>query len=455
MPAEAKGWGKIAIGTRLEKMVDAVFLERWSNLISKGVRAGDGYIIEKDKVAHQAANGLVRRFLKTPADTLFMLDSDADIDWNFLNEFRDYEEGWKYDLFQAFYTRRGWPPEAIWYKRLPTGELQQCLVFDDDFTQDVAGIGTHCCLIRREVFEKLLGDNDPETFEWFFYPRNVKESEDMAFSKEAIEAGFSAGATTHLKAGHITRVTTGWDTYQEFLELSGNRQRAVDYRKLVAQIAAFTNESEVKVEHKIIRGSENVRKAWEKQTPLPTSPLSTKGERSPKEVRSFYGNENNGYLYDLAAWNFSPGYMAMTEGFKNSIGKRVLIVGCGIGGEAVQLVQGNAVDIFELPGVLKRFSEKRLDGKARFLEGSTLLDARLEKYDLIVMVDVLEHIHPDEFKGVMDLLSGRLLPEGEFFIHANFGEQDKYPMHFDNHLEFEAWEKRWGLKQEGDYTWRR
>jgi hypothetical protein len=31
-----------------------------------------------------------------------------------------------------------------------------------------------------------------------------------------------------VKAGHISRVTTGWDTYQEYLRLNGTEQPAIE-----------------------------------------------------------------------------------------------------------------------------------------------------------------------------------------------------------------------------------
>jgi hypothetical protein len=107
-------------------------------------------------------------------------------------------------------------------------QLVQCLVTADNVTTRVAAIGTHAVLIRRSVFEGLLGDNDPAMFEWFWYPRGEKQSEDVAFSLEARRAGFRLGATTCVKAGHISRVTTGWETYQEYLRLNGTEQPAIE-----------------------------------------------------------------------------------------------------------------------------------------------------------------------------------------------------------------------------------
>jgi hypothetical protein len=454
-------WGKICIGVRLEKMVDAGFFKNWSYLIFKGMRRGDGFLIADGMVAHMAANKLVRDFLRTDADTLFMLDSDADIDVDFLNEFRDYEPGWEYDVLQAWYPRRGWPPEAIWFQKTVLGDTYQASAYQDEFITDVAICGTHALLIRRAVLEAQLGGVDPKEFDWFFYPRHVKSSEDAAWSREVAAMGFRLGATTHVKSGHISRVTIGWETYQEYRELSGANEFLERYGRVVNLVAMFTGEPFELVQAKLLRSSANVRDAWEA--------AKCSRANTPEDVRAFYGADDNGYLYDLLAWNFSPAYNQITAPLKAVSGKRVLVVGGGIGGEADRLADRNQVDVFELPGVLKRFCEYRLDSRVRMLAGDTVVRAlegeseiddegRLvismtPSYNLIVMIDVVEHIHPAEFDATMDMLWAHLRQSGSFYIHAAFGRQEQYPMHYDNQAAFDAWAARRGLIRKGEYEW--
>lgn len=430
-------WGKICVGTRLEKNVDSRFVKCWTDLVMRGLRKGDSVLVIDDRVAHVAANELARAFLQTGCDTLFMLDSDADIGPNFLTEFRDYQPGWQYDLLQAFYCRRGWPPDAIWFKESVLGDMFIRAVYGEDVTEDVAIIGTHAVLIRREVFTRLLGEDDPKTHDWFFYPRGEKASEDGAFSKEARAAGFRLGATTHVKAGHISRVTTGWETYQEYLQLSGSNRRVERYNSLLAQIARFTGENVDLVQAKVLRRSANVKETWSHP-------------ENAEQARAFYGDPASGYLYDLVAWNFSDFYIEMTAPLREYSDKDVLVVGAGIGGEVEQLIERNEVDVFELPGALREFCRLRFGGSANFATGNTIGGSILRWYDLIVLVDVVEHIHPDEFDETMDGLKGSLRPGGQFFIHTNFGQQDAYPMHYDHSERFAAWLERHGLERQGE-----
>jgi len=219
------GWGRIAVATRLEKTVDARFVVVWSHIITKGLRPGDGFLIAADKPAHKASNDVVRRFLHTDCDSLMFLDSDADVEPDFVEQVRNVGQGWKYDVLQAFYVRRGWPPQAIWMEAGPEQStdgkhaVMDCIVTGENVTRDVALVGTHCLLVRRRVFEVMLAQSGiPEDrFDWFYYPRHEQASEDVAWAHEVRDMGFKLGATTAVKAGHICRITTGWDTYQEYV----------------------------------------------------------------------------------------------------------------------------------------------------------------------------------------------------------------------------------------------
>ena len=441
-------WGRILVSTRLEKQITPRFFQSWSQLIARGLRQGDGFYSVSGMVAHKAQNDVVRHFLQTECDTLLTLDSDADVAPTFLDDFRGYEAGFAYDILQAFYPRRGWPPRAIWMKRNALGEMMECFVTDPDTVQDVDMVGTHACLIRREVFVRMLGDADPATFEWFYYPRHQEHSEDGAFSAEAQAAGFRLGATTAVRAGHVSEITTSWESYQEYLTLSGRTPLIARYNALAHQIAAFTGETPEMVVAKAAGGSNNVRNAWEQATP---------GDADA--VRAFYGSRDNGYLYDLLAWNCTPLYERLLAPLRGISGQRVLLVGAGLGTEADVMADHNQVDVFELPGVLREFGQWRLGHRVSWLGGDTLgetFDPHYDdEYDLIVAIDTLEHVHPDDLPGVLDVMAAMLKATGSLYAHNNWGQQELYPMHYDHSDYFTAWCNAEGLVQRGDNLWAR
>jgi len=226
-------WGKIALGTRLDKQVESQFVVSWSQLIASGLRPGDGFLISADKPAHRSANDLVRRFLATDCDSLLFLDSDADVNATLVEEMRELPEGQNYDGLMAFVVRRGWPPAAVWFQDAPpgtedvaSGALISCLVTSDNVTEEVAAMGLHATLIRRRVFEKMLADGNRENFGWFYYPRHSDSSEDIGFCRDARALGFHFAATTCVKTGHISKLTTGWETYQEYIKVNGLEVKA-------------------------------------------------------------------------------------------------------------------------------------------------------------------------------------------------------------------------------------
>lgn len=444
------GWGKIMVGARLEKFVVDDFLAVWTSLLTQGMRSGDRYGIARGQVAHRAANSLARQLLQSDCDSLFFIDSDADVDPDFLNRFRDFEPGFDYDVLQAFYLRRGWPPEAIWLKRDSEGILKKCVVYGDA-TEDVAIAGLHACLIRRQVFEKMLGKNDPATFDWFYYPQNTLTTEDAAFSQMALNHGFRIGATTAVKANHIAQLSIGWETYQDYLYSSGYNDRVARYSELMELLIDYTGEDEDHIANRASKSAESITKAWQDANP-----------QSPAACREFYGAADNGYLYDLFHWNIDLYNIKLTRGLEGYRSEDALVIGGGLGTEAVTLARrDNTVDVYELPGILRHFLRFRFArsgyeaGRIRLIEYPTLQEAKLDDYSLVVLIDVVEHVHPDELDSFLAVIDGVLRPGGVLYCHNNFTQQEIFPMHFDHSERWAAWLTAVGLKQETSLTWRK
>ncbi len=446
----ATDWGKIMIGTRLEKMVEANFFKSWSLLLTQGLRPGDRWEMTTGMVAHTASNVLVRKLLESDCDTLFILDSDAEVSSDFLEKFRSYEPGWEFDALQAWYPRRGWPPESIWFRFDGEGRLHNCLVLDQETTEEVALIGTHAVLIRKSLFQKMLGDEDPEKFEWFFYPRHEKMSEDAGFSFEAAKSGGRLGATSAVQAGHISHLALGWETYQEYLVTSGqlDQIRIQDETKdLLSKLYDMPLEE---IQERVFHGSKNVRAQWEKANP-----------QTPEEVHQFYGWEENGYLFDLAKWNQTKTYVSVLKLLERLPRGRVLIIGPGIGHEISAVREKNSlVDVFELPGVLRNVCASRFreDPLVRFFREDTLEQALRKDdisniYDFIVAIDVLEHFTPEEFLINLNLMEKVLKPGGLLVAHNSWGDQDLYPMHTDFSEEFNSWVESSSMTPKSSISW--
>ena len=450
--SEFRDWGRICVATRLEKAVEPNFFVAWSNLIGNGgLRPGDAYLIAKDRTAHQAANDLVRRFLKTDLDTILFIDSDAEFGLMALEELRTFEDGWKFDALQAFYVRRGWPPEAIWFTTSPLGDTVQNFVLNEG-TQESAMVGLHFTLIRREILEAQRAaypEIDDDKFDWFWYPRHGGISEDSAWSQEVRAFGAHLACTTHLKTGHVCRVTTGWETYRQFLQVSGQMDRLRRHTDAVGLLSEYLDETEDIVAAKVIRANEALLAGYEKHGQPKTA----------DELREFYGDADNGYLYELIAWNTSVFYDEIVSGLSELSGVAVFVFGTGIGGEIDRVKEKNAVIGFDVPGALLDFCKwkYREDDNVVFYEGPK--DIReieppdVPPYDVIVAIDVIEHIAPEAIEATLERLHKFMAPGGLLVAHNNFGEFDKFPMHFDH---TEVWEKfieRNNYERYGPYAW--
>ena len=215
-----------------------------------------------------------------------------------------------------------------------------------------------------------------------------------------------------------------------------------------------------------IRGGANTLEAWARYDP-----------QNGHEARRFYGAQDNGYLYDLTNWNCQPLYERIIAPLRKIEGEHVLIVGAGIGTEIEELQARNKVTVFELPGVLRDYLTWRrkrghFNGKVEFMLGDDLpgalaangthalstvaapSDVRLTSFDRVVLIDVIEHIHPDEFDETMDALAE---VTNNFYIHANFHQlgSDGFPQHFDHTAAFNAWMQRYNIWHTGQFSFER
>lgn len=223
--AKSKGsFGSIAVTTRFN---DAAieFFNSWSWLITGGLRRGDGVLLPNMKrvFAHFAANNIVRAFLKEDFDSLLFIDDDMVFEIDALSRMRDNKENWKYDIVGGFYTSRQRPTRPQVYrwsekqkKDAPyygwTYEMQHNWEPGDVVEVDAVGLGF--TLIRRRVFEKLLGNRDADRYAWFLMAQ-TSVTEDFHFSFLAREKGFRMAIDTGIHLGHVGNHIYTMDDYLE------------------------------------------------------------------------------------------------------------------------------------------------------------------------------------------------------------------------------------------------
>ena len=479
----AKDWGKVMIATRYQPMLPAYTCESLIGLVQFGMRPGDQRETVYSKTMHKAANTLARKLLESDCDSICFIDSDAVFGTQALEELRSDAEGWGYDVLQAFTVKRGWPPEPMFLTLMPVqpeGEdhlrgvhLETNLPLDPDHIYPVDSVSLHFTLIRREVFAQLLQPEGARYTYWFEYSRD--NGEDVTFSANARKVGARMAMTTRLKVGHVSEVVTGWDTMVDYYdrlyayaegEPVASMERVAKYfqaqHQLSELVAEYTGEEVESVYAKACSGIMPVHDQWKVKHPT-----------TPDEVRHFYGNTPD-YIYSLIKWNSTPAFQSVLNKLRNVRGEKVLEFGGGLGTTAEFIaLDGNQVDYYDVPGVLRDFAAwrfKRLEPywdlqtkegdppyrPIQMIDQWEMADDEGHGYDRIVAIDVLEHLHPDEFDFLCDGLLMGLKPGGVIVAHNNWEKKDApYPSHFDHADKWDAFVTRHGLVQEDDYIWRK
>jgi 2-polyprenyl-3-methyl-5-hydroxy-6-metoxy-1,4-benzoquinol methylase len=104
---------------------------------------------------------------------------------------------------------------------------------------------------------------------------------------------------------------------------------------------------------------------------------------------------------------------------KKFSGMSVLEIGPGLG-ELVAYCnkrKNNSVDVIDNDEGILKYISNHFKVRSTFLSSDiSTLDKKLEKYNLIVMIQILEHMPPDQYQSVMRTLYKHLHPGGEMII---------------------------------------
>jgi SAM-dependent methyltransferase len=200
----------------------------------------------------------------------------------------------------------------------------------------------------------------------------------------------------------------------------------------VADVVAFTHDSEAQVRDNLELGSLPIKdewNAWEKQGPM-----------TPERIKAFYKQTAN-YIYDLGAWHLwserkRESDVALVDDIVNKYRpKNILDFGGGVGLNAIPLARaGLDVTLADLDSTTLRFAKFRAErrGVAIKVWKSDVEPAPPDAtYDVILVLDVLEHLPAGELDSVVDKLIQLKHAKTEIIIHAPFGKTGDHPMHFD------------------------
>ena len=348
----------------------------------------------------------------TPKDIEKLLDA--------LNEGKDVVGGLYPVRGGTFLAQRGWNGQFH-----ITGNLEE-----------VQFVSTGFLGISRRILEKITQDMPvlnkgswsecQAIFEDGQY-ENIFISEDWDFCNKARKAGAKIYAHTGIQLKHLKERIF---TTQEAIEKMTYKPVRNDIH---ADLAEYLGKEAKDLMPQAI-ATKQLADRW--------------NSRNGMGVEEFYKDPENGmlYLYDLVGFNSAEYYKEQRlAGVNNAEHMHILDVGCGIGTVLLDLCWKNknlvGYDISETVLDFARFRANKLG--ARNVKFTSEFPENLEKFDLILAIDTLEHIE-DLHSFILKL--GQGMKEGARLYHFDcFWEHEVSPMHFDHSENLDKWLKEAGL----------
>jgi len=192
-------------------------------------------------------------------------------------------------------------------------------------------------------------------------------------------------------------------------------------RKLVELAAEFFNISADEVIERINKKEENLNRDWYNR----------------KSIKDFYKTTEN-YVFDLIHYNDMDRIRECVYPIMNAKDLDILDFGAGIGEISMMFASQNKVyyyDIGEVTSKFAKFVSEKTNRPLIFLENEE--DMKSRKYDVILTLDVLEHLeNPME---TVKMLKGLLKPGGSFLstaLYVDFSKTKEYPMHLSENEQY-------------------
>lgn len=373
----------------------------------------DFYLAIKPKSAqHRARNAIVEAAIAAFCDYLLMLDDDQIIDhekhlgpndsYDFLRKLVQHlEDDPKKGIVGALYFQRGATCDpVIMFQNPPGYSFYQMQDISRRLQKvDVTGGGAMC--INMKVFDKIESP-------WFMDEMAVSQGTDIQICQKVMNAGFEVWCDTSIELGHIM-------TEREVItskNATATRLKASEWmnRQDIRNAPGFKSDPYIQEYDRDVREytgmSEDMlygmREDYDKKF-KPTFDLNN--------LESYYASLG---LYQIAR---NYGYHKLDEvvnygkfilsQFNKAVTSKGLDFGCGTAPIGFELaIRGNHVDFVDIP-----------DGEAiKFLKWRCKKYDILDRcgfemqsgYDWILLMDTIEHLHPDTAeKTILDII-GRL-----------------------------------------------
>jgi len=313
-----------------------------------------------------------------------------------------------------------------------------CAINADNGLVECDAVATGAMLIHRSVLEAM------KPGPWFEYVDGGM-SEDLMFCAHAKENyGFSVYCDFSTISGHFTLVPMGYAEFMNVYEGRGVEHTAYSKSMAVDMLAEFYEQPRDSMQRWFEFGEQSAFVDYWRGL----------GEDFIKSVpeHDIYTNPDAGHAYvkELLYWNATPEFNSLRRLYIPMRNKTILEIGAGIGTLALQLtVQRNDVVAVEINPILREFisfREKKVREKLVTRIGTLRLlgddwrepSISHARYDNVFAIDTFEHMPLEELTQTIYFISYIMKPGARLCYHANWKQQDAFPMHHDHS---EAWKK--------------
>ena len=464
--------GKIHISMPRERVYIPQFVDNRDNMLAHHAKAGRGqsyYQHQGHRVDRNRDHMGLHFLTKTDAEWILMIDTDMEHPMDLGIRLSK----WAKPIVGGLYFHRGNTHDPFVFRKgefryvndLFGREKQQWVPMRDeiyDFLRthkvpnrdgavtigqpgelgliECDAVATGALLIHRSVLEHMQTP-------WFEY-REGGNSEDLVFCDEA---KYLYDIPVHCDmstiSGHYKWQPMGHTQFLQLYEARGVNLSLYTQPQMAKIVAGFLE----------VEPEKALQEIQESNATMVSTYWRSKKPKTAKEIRDFYEDPHTGYLYllELIHWNVSPVFDYFKQQLLPYRNMNVVELGSGIGSMAIQMaLQGCDVIAVEPNDYLRKFAVHRWEDMLKILAGRAgeikfvsheWKTLGTETADMIIAVDVIEHLAKEDAQEFVQEAARILKPAGKMFYHNNWGQQDLYPMHFDYSKEWPVWLAENGL----------
>jgi 2-polyprenyl-3-methyl-5-hydroxy-6-metoxy-1,4-benzoquinol methylase len=456
--------GTVYVGIPRERIYMTQFVDNRDAILTRltFLNRGAGYFQADGHRVDRNRDRIVEAFLaeKNKPEWLLMIDSDMEHPTDIAERLTK----WGKPIVGGLYFHRGYHHDPFVFDEAPEGkdnydrttrfwrplrdevydflETNNVPMRDGAFVIDkpigeplleCGAVATGSIMIHRSVFEAMKPP-------WFEY-ESGGNSEDLTFCyKVKHDLDLPVYVDLSTASGHYVLVPLGQAQFRMKHKARGFDLTSYTKRNSIAWLKKAWKITEAEATKKIETSNGHVvgdlYRVWAKRLGH---------EPSDEEIMAFYSSKKTGktYILELLHWNFSPVFHQLRQMLFEIRKSNVIEIGAGIGTVALQLaIQHNNVLAVEPNRDLRNFIDIRYQetleniatdmGQLSIVGLEWLEKTEPNSFKYAVSFDTFEHLTACDLEKTLERLFYVLEPGGRVVFHANWYQQDLYPMHFDH-----------------------